>query len=346
MKKRLLRKMANKNRNKLVDSVKGIFNASCGAPKTIVKEVAPIVRPSDVAIIYRSELDFISRCILDRTNIETGGQLFGFWTGNGVPVVLYAIGPGPNANHQVAFFNQDVNYLVTLGKKLISKYGLQHIGEWHSHHQLGLARPSGHDASTMVNSIKKRNLGKFLLSIGNCTNTESTFNAFNFTQSTGYNYVHSAWEIKEVDSPFRVMIAADPELSVIIRNPETKIARHGKLKTVATSGEFVSPAYAEDYWLKDKSNNLALKAIMDFLSERSASGRCAAQLDELGQAQLSLTDGGENVRVVFVAGFPELPPLVSFNGIERSGVNVSWDYTDDIVKSFVGYYENLKGTKS
>lgn len=345
MKKRLLRKMANKNRNKFVDFVKGIFNASCGGSKTIIKEVAPVVHPSDVAIIYRSELDFISRCILDRTNIETGGQLFGFWTGNGIPVVLYAIGPGPNANHQVAFFNQDVNYLVTIGKKLISKYGLQHIGEWHSHHQLGLAHPSGHDASTMVNSIKKRNIGNFLLSIGNCTNTETTLNAFNFTQSTGYNYVHSDWEIKEVGSPFRVMIDADPELSAIIRNPETKVARHGKLKTVTKSIDFVSHAYAEDYWLKDKSNNLELKSIMDYFSERSASGCCAAQLDELGQAHLSLTDGGENVRVVFVAGFPELPPIVSFNGIERSGVDVSWDYTDDIVKSFVRYYEKLKGIK-
>jgi hypothetical protein len=162
MKKRLLRKMANKNRNKHADHVKEIFNASCGEPKTIIKEVAPVVCPSDVAIIYRSELDFISRCILDRTNIETGGQLFGFWTGNGVPVVLYAIGPGPNANHQVAFFNQDVNYLVAVGRALKENYGLHHIGEWHSHHQLGLARPSSHDENTMVSTFRDKNLGKFL----------------------------------------------------------------------------------------------------------------------------------------------------------------------------------------
>ena len=61
--------------------------------------------PAPIAIIYKSELDYISRCILDCTNIETGGQLFGFWTAEGVPVVLYAIGPGPHANHQSAFFN-------------------------------------------------------------------------------------------------------------------------------------------------------------------------------------------------------------------------------------------------
>lgn len=32
---------------------------------------------------YQSELDFVSRCILDRKHIETGGQLFGFWTSRG-----------------------------------------------------------------------------------------------------------------------------------------------------------------------------------------------------------------------------------------------------------------------
>ena len=61
---------------------------------------------SGKAVIFKSEMDFISRCILDYPSIETGGQLFGFYTEAGIPVVLYAIGPGRNANHQVAFFNQ------------------------------------------------------------------------------------------------------------------------------------------------------------------------------------------------------------------------------------------------
>ena len=80
--------------------------------------------PTSTAIIYQGELDFISRCILDYPNIETGGQLFGFWTASGVPVVLYAIGPGPNANHQVAFFNQDIDYLTKVGHVLASRYGM------------------------------------------------------------------------------------------------------------------------------------------------------------------------------------------------------------------------------
>ena len=54
-------------------------------------------RPAPAALIYQGELDYLSRCILDRPSIETGGELFGYWTASGVPVVLYAIGPGPRA---------------------------------------------------------------------------------------------------------------------------------------------------------------------------------------------------------------------------------------------------------
>ena len=117
--------------------------------------------PASIAIIYRSELDYISRCILDNTNIETGGQLFGFWTADKLPVVLYAIGPGPHANHQSAFFNQDVDYLTRVGRPIVEHFGLQHIGEWHSHHQLGLAQPSGHDANTMLSTIRDKHLIQF-----------------------------------------------------------------------------------------------------------------------------------------------------------------------------------------
>ena len=103
-------------------------------------------RPSPIAMIYKSEMEYISRCILDYPNIETGGQLFGFWTTEGIPVVMYTIGPGPNSEHHVVHFIQDSDYLARVGDILINKYGLQHIGEWHSHHQLGLAKPSGQDS--------------------------------------------------------------------------------------------------------------------------------------------------------------------------------------------------------
>jgi len=180
------------------------------------------------AVIYRSELDFMNRCILDRKNIETGGQLFGFWTREAVPVVLFAIGPGPKANHQAAFFNQDLDYLLSVGQTLVSRYGLQHIGEWHSHHQLGLARPSGHDAETMSSSIEHRHLGRFLMALGNCTDTSATVNAFEFVEHYGKDCRQIPWAVKEMESPFRTAIAGDAELSARIIDPLTPQAVYGE----------------------------------------------------------------------------------------------------------------------
>ena len=47
------------------------------------------MKPADTVLVYQSELDYLSRCILDYPHIETGGQLFGYWTSAGVPVGLY-----------------------------------------------------------------------------------------------------------------------------------------------------------------------------------------------------------------------------------------------------------------
>ena len=164
------------------------------------------------------------RCILDRKNIETGGQLFGYWTENGTPVILYAIGPGPRANHQVTFFNQDVDYLVKVGNLLRNRYGLHHIGEWHSHHQLGLAKPSGHDSDNMTSVIRRRGLGEFLLCIGNCDNFSSSLNAFLCDSSECRKIT---WDYVMAVSPLRQVI--DYDLCRVICQPQTLKAHHKDL---------------------------------------------------------------------------------------------------------------------
>jgi len=196
----------------------------------------------DIAIIFKSEFDYISRCILDYKDIETGGQLFGYWTAENIPVVLYAIGPGPKANHQTAFFNQDIDYLMRVGKPLIEDFGLQHIGEWHSHHKLGLAQPSSHDAHTMSSTINEKHLRHFLLCIGNCTDHESTLNAFNFVENNS-NYVKAYWCIKNIDSPFRKVV--DDALHLFLAHPQCEKASHGYINSIESSLSEVEPEYRE-----------------------------------------------------------------------------------------------------
>lgn len=294
------------------------------------------------AIIFKSEMDFISKCILDYPSIETGGQLFGFYTESGTPVVLYAIGPGRNANHQVAFFNQDIEYLTRIGAKLKDYFGLHHIGEWHSHHQLGLARPSGHDASTMINTIQEKGLGRFLLCIGNYDGRSTTLNPFP-CDSRDYHSGH--WEVIFADSPIRR--PADRLLAEDLVMPRTMTASHSDPNLNGASPS--KPKYKAGYWLELKANNQELKDILTYLQGRNGSGtETAIKLDS--DACVHVYSRGLNRHgmewaedILFPMGFPERRPIVS-RWLEKTPVRVShqeWVYSGDILKSFVLYYSNL-----
>lgn len=294
--------------------------------------------PSSIAYIYKSELDFISRCILDYKNIETGGQLFGFWTADGSPVVVYAIGPGANANHQIAFFNQDIEYLLNVGRVLVHHYGLQHIGEWHSHHKLGLAQPSGHDASTIADTIKEKSLPQFLLCIGNCSNVESTLNPFNFTFNAGYNYVKAQWTIKNIDSPYRSLI--DQELKNLLRQPTTQIASYN----IAGIHKCFSEIKLENegYWFEDKKNRLVLKSIIDFIETYPTQARCSVKMDPQNHIQLLVKRKNKDEYIYFPSKFPQAAPEIQldFHGkFIPAGLN--WNYQGDILSSFIKYYKSI-----
>ena len=288
--------------------------------------------PASIAVIYKSEFDYISRCILDCPNIETGGQLFGYWTAEGVPVVLYVIGPGPHANHQSAFFNQDVDYLTRVGRPIVELFGLQHIGEWHSHHQLGLAQPSAHDANTMLSTIRDKHLIQFLLCIGNCS---STLNAFNFTEFCP-NYVKAQWCIKDIDSPFREKI--DNELAPFLVHPRTMQANMENVYSTESQHN-LPPEYKESYWFSIKENRQILKQIMDSM------GECSIQQDRDGYIYLTNVYGNIVDTVFFPEGFPQQAPRIkrkcSNNSI--SELNVPWSYSGDIYNDFFNFYNQTIG---
>lgn len=61
--------------------------AGASAQPRYTAHVRDVYDGAGKAIIFKSEMDFISRCILDYPSIETGGQLFGFYTETGTPVV-------------------------------------------------------------------------------------------------------------------------------------------------------------------------------------------------------------------------------------------------------------------
>lgn len=116
-------------------------------------------------LIYGEEAERIARLTIQYPDIETGGDLFGYWTHGGSPVIAYVIGPGAGCRHHVTSFYQDERYLHEVGTALYDGHGLQHVGAWHSHHRLGLNRPSAGDVDTVRSGMHGRGWSRFLLLI-------------------------------------------------------------------------------------------------------------------------------------------------------------------------------------
>ena len=296
----------------------------------------------ETAVIFKSELDFISRCILDCPSIETGGQLFGYYTSDGIPVVLYAIGPGRHANHQTTFFNQDIDYLKRIGARLKETLGLHHIGEWHSHHRLGLASPSGHDASTMIGTIREKGLGRFLLCIGNCSDGRTSLNPF---PCDSRKYIAGRWDVIYAESPVRRPV--DRLLGEELEVPRTPAACHRDPSlSEATPAK---PRYARGYWLEARENNLALKDILSYLARVNGAGtQTSVRMDEDSCVHIvssGLTRQGRRwgEDILFPMGFPQRGPEVSrtFEGRPLPTDGARWRYNGDILRSFINYYSNI-----
>ncbi len=155
-------------------------------------------------IIYESEMDFIARCVMDFPKHETGGDFFGLWTKEGYPVIQFATGPGKNVERNATHFNQDIDYLKACGHFLNGRFGLEHIGAWHSHHKMNLAEPSPGDVQTMRNALRGTGFSRFIISICNIDkHDEVMLSGFMFSRENLNNYKLCNWTILEGASPVR-----------------------------------------------------------------------------------------------------------------------------------------------
>ena len=288
-------------------------------------------RPSQKAIIYQSELDFISRCILDYPDIETGGQIFGYWTSTGVPVVMYVIGPGRNAQHNPTSFVQDQRYLQLVGNELYRKFRLQHIGEWHSHHQLGLAHPSGGDVNTMQYGVGQPGFPRLLLCIGNCTRPHTTVNPFNFHENTPREYSQAIWDVVDIDSPFREIV--DRELNGILIHPMTKSASHGELRTLKNIPQETSPHRI--HWLTEQAENVeTMKTFVSMVQSMYPHITVKAEILDSGEPLISLTERGVSIKLPY--GFPTKSPVLSSSGVDNLSCGNNWAIGEESLTATFG----------
>lgn len=306
-----------------------------------VVDVLPntVIVPSTKAFIYVSELQYIARCIQDYPNIETGGQLFGAWTASGAPRVMYVIGPGQRANHEVTFFNQDIQYLETIGAKL-KEFGLQHIGEWHSHHHLGLPNPSGHDVQTMQNGIVQLNLNRFLLCIGSYNERGIVINPFNFARDA--HFIQSQWEV--IDSRNRLREIIDHELANELFHPTSS--------GDTFAAEFIVPKKqslsSQSGWFSVLENRQAFKQIIDKLKACDWVKNLTPQISSDGIVSLKIETRTFADVITFPADFPEKPFEIERMGFVEKNCNRfsfdnDWVNSLDLIQTFTdNYFKYLK----
>ena len=130
------------------------------------------IRPPFKTAIHNGELAQLQQWVLRHDDIETGGDLFGLWSTDNTAVVQLVLGPGRRSHRTTTSFFQDAVYLGEVGNRLTKEYGLCHIGEWHSHHRLGLAHPSAGDQSTVWRHLPSNGFKRFIVCIANIDATQ------------------------------------------------------------------------------------------------------------------------------------------------------------------------------
>ena len=264
------------------------------------------------AIIYKGELDFIARCVMDYPDIETGGDLFGFWTHSGYPSIQYVIGPGPKSNRHATAFYQDKEYLIEIGRLLREKYALQHIGEWHSHHKLGLAEPSGGDKNTIYRAIEKYGLRNFFLTICNIESKDVKINGFYFSANKN-DHDHSQWVILDNESPLRKEF--DNNHKDLIYKPKEKKVDYIAQPSTTLEGVIVEQEkeiakFPEGSWMNTKDGKEQLKNITEVLKKQFDDVKIFQTDDK--KIKLEVDANNKNFVIIFPHDFPKSKPEIGF----------------------------------
>ena len=271
------------------------------------------------ALIYADEAQRIARFVREYPDTETGGDLFGYWTHSGAPVVSYAIGPGCRSLHYPTSFYQDADWLHDVGTRLYDQHGLQHVGEWHSHHLLGVNHPSHGDIRTVVRGMAAKGWRQFLLMIATLDSRP------NSPVLQNYCLMHpdGRWRPLRVQtlagaSPFRSG-PEDPREEPIAQPGPGLHWRPGPMTPPAHGVAAAFPGA----WFATNPGKTRLRRIAADLESKGLACRFHPSRDRRG-LRLRLPDA----TLLLGANFPASPPLV-LSGPQPSGL--PWSPSTNLV---------------
>lgn len=290
--------------------------------------------------IYNQDLEYISRCILDYPDCETGGDLFGFWNNRGLPVILYVSGPGDNCYRDSGFFRQDMDFLVGNGNHLFENYGLQHIGSWHSHHKLSLAVPSLHDSNTMVNAIRNSNIERFFMVLGNITKQEgTTINGFLYDCKTQTNYSETVWRVLNSENVLSKKIRTSLRKELYYQ-PTTTKPRLQDIRHLTSVANTNTVSFAPNSWLASEKGNQELKIVFDWFQSNFQDAKMLLHPDQTFELI------GDAISISFTPDFPNCFPriVVDGNSLMQDEEKFEYETGVDIIEFLKYQIDNLNDT--
>ena len=251
------------------------------------------------AIIYASELETIGCHAADFPDLETGGDLFGFWTHSGFPIIHVATGPGPRAQRTSTSFFQDESFLRDVGDTLRQHHGLQHIGEWHSHHRLGLKSPSGGDAHTVVRGIQRNDLNQFFLTIvtlrSRARGDVPSAHGYLFQRRRGADYASCGWVVLEGTSPARSDSRVESAVHVVPPRSSNVLCQ-ARPRTTLEEQTATSVPLRPDSWARSPQGIALLKAVQQ---QFGGCDQAPLGVTPDGLVQVAMTLHGQKCQIIF-----------------------------------------------
>ena len=181
--------------------------------------------------------DYNAMCaeVYRHQHIETGGNLFGLWTTSGSAIIHVMLGPGQNCKRTSTSFHQDLEYMARVGRFVNDNYMLCHIGEWHSHHNLSLSKPSAGDESTIRRNFPQ-GMSKFLVIIANIRNGDTIKLSPYFFTDGGARYEIAEYKVLHSDSPFSADAKIFAEINLGAEQNETNYGEALAIETSRNAG--------------------------------------------------------------------------------------------------------------
>lgn len=297
-------------------------------------------RTGTPVLIFQSELACIEEETLRWPDRETGGELFGYFTYAGWPVVHRVINANATARRGSATFHPNANQIDREGRELIDGYGLQHLGQWHSHHRFALNCPSRVDRATVADAIRTYRLHSFVQVIANVRNRGHS----DFAMAHAYFYRDTApdqcqpmpWLVLPGSSPVSALTGVDVALtSAIELSP--RVVTWNELRR--TRGTDIANS---EIPIK---NQVFLDRLAEELRLLCAAGYAARGRAEGGHLRIDASHSGERFVILLPPDFPDSPPkLRGSSGVRQHQVNweVQWSSHRRIVDLLADHSSNTR----